>query len=201
MLSPTLSPTQHIEGASNGNGTVVCAASYSHTMFQPGSGKKFTLFSPSGFSSIEDAQPMLSAYSLLGSRDREEANLLARAQADLFPILKENTLVFIDQELPYGLAIVMARNVELHLFGVYTPDFSLLAVTNLQNFEEMLEQHHPKEFWIHRFKPRDTCQFVFSTRRVCSRWFRWGAQENLSSTAARFVALERSLFKSSLSDG
>lgn len=193
-LMPFTAPSQHIDGSSNGSGAVVCKASAEHVFFQPDLGKKLTFFASRGYADYEEAKELMKLHSTI--QQTQDGDSSARQVAELlFPHLQPNSLVFLDQEKPYGSTIVLTSGVEMRLFGVYTPDFALLAVTNLQNFEDLLHKHHPSEFWLHRFLPRDTAHFIVFTKRVCARWFRWKSQDNLTSTAARFVALERLLFK------
>lgn len=194
-LLPHLEESQHIEGATGGNGTVVCQATNKHTFFQPELGKKVLFFSSSaGYDDYDRAKSIMGLYVSLRQSKDEDSKALQVAES-LFPHLLPNSLVFLDQETPYGAATILTNGVELRLIGVYTQDFALLAITNIQNFEERLNIEYPSVFWTHRFETRDMAYLLLFTKRVCARWFRWKSQENLSSTAARFAALEKLLFK------
>jgi hypothetical protein len=194
-LLPTLSDeSQHIEGSSGGNGTVVCQATCRYTFFQPELGKKVTFFSSHGYESYELTKSTMELYASMRQTKEEDSNA-SQVAGRLLQHVMPHSLIFIDQEAPYGAATILANGVELRLFGVYNADYALLAVTNIQNFEERLSVEHPSVFWTHRFPPKDSAYLMLFTKRICARWFRWKSQDNLSSTAARFVALERLLYR------
>lgn len=197
---PFLSPHSahsHLNTSSNGVGSVVCHASQQYNFFQPELGRKVEFFASQGYPTFESAQTLMQAYS---SMNLQEETFADRVRTIVFPALAPNSAVVLDQETPYGTVVCMSNGVELRMFGVYTQDYSLLVVTNVQNFEELLKQDYPGKFWIHRFQPKDLVQFVVFTRRVCARWFRWMGKTNLSGAASRFVALENLLFRGSFDD-
>ena len=193
FLSPSSSYVQSMEGATNGNGTVVCYASQQHTFFQPEHNRKLTLFSSRGYDNEGKAKPLADIYSKLYS---DEEDSFASKVTDTLPKLQcPNSLVFIAQETPYSACVFLAKDIELRIYGIYTKDYALLAFSNLQNFEQLLRNSYRELYWLYRFLPRDEVAFVAFPRRVCSRWFRWGQQGALLSYATRYAVLERHIFR------
>lgn len=97
-------------------------------------------------------------------------------------------LLAVDQVGLNANVTLMARNVELRMYGVYSPSFDLLVWTNLADYAQLLRQYPYDDVWVHPFEPvNDVCR-VLHTKRICSRWYRWNKEFNPLQS---FAALER----------
>lgn len=184
---------QHIEGAVNGS--VVNIASETHDFYYPQRGRNYTLSSVQNYADNIDVQPIMTGFANIHDKSDIEASFQVNLEHSLFKNIQENSLLVVEQHRPFGLNAIFSKGVELYMFGLHTDTQSLLVWTNLDNYEELLQRNYGDKFWLYRFKPQRDITAVIFSRRVCSRWYRWSQQQNFKSPAARFPALEKSLFK------
>ena len=196
FISKDTEVRQHIEGAVNGS--VVSISSETYDFYYPQRGRNYTLNSIQNYSSEESRQGVMTAFANIHDKSDVDASFHSNLESSFFDTLQENSLLVIEQHKPFGLNAIFSRGVDLYMFGLHTEEQSLLVWTNLANFEDLLNRNYGDKFWLYRFRPRrDTTTVIFS-RRVCSRWFRWSQQANFRSPAARYPALEKSLFSKSI---
>lgn len=91
---------------------------------------------------------------------------------------------FCAQVSPYKLMLSSAQN-RLCVFGLYNDDADLLVVTTIENLVDLIGTN----WWHHRMS---VDSFDISISRLCSRWYRWKRDLNLTSSQ-RFCILERNL--------
>lgn len=91
---------------------------------------------------------------------------------------------FSAQISPYKLTLNSLQN-RLSVFGLYNDSADLLIVTSIDNLVDLIGT----SWWHHRM-PVD--EFSISVPRLCSRWYRWKRELDLTS-AQRFCILERNL--------
>ena len=154
------------------------------------------MYSTSGYGNADDSLSLLRRFCTLHADLEVELPLQVAIRDHILPLVQEPSLVFIEQRSPFGLGVFLSKGVDLHLYGLYSEDQSLLVWTNSPSFEEKLVREYGNAFWIFRFLVRRDVSAVVFTKRLCSRWYRWGQQHDFRSPAARFPALERALFRS-----
>lgn len=97
-------------------------------------------------------------------------------------------LLAVDQVGLNASVTLMARNVELRMYGLHAPAFDLLVWTNMSDYSYVLQQYPYDAVWVHSFEAVNSVCRVLHTKRLCSRWYRWNQNFN---TLQSFAALER----------
>lgn len=183
---------QHIDGAINGS--VVNVASEVHDFYYPQRSRNYVFNSVQNYSEFSVVQPLMSDFANLHAKTEVVSSFHEVLSENVVDQVQDNSLVVVEQHRPFGMNAIFSRGVELYMYGLHNEHQSLLVWTNLSNYEDLLVRNYGDKFWLYRFRPRRDVNFVVFSRRVCSRWFRWGQQENFKNPAARFPALERQIF-------
>lgn len=104
-------------------------------------------------------------------------------------------LLFVEHKQPFGLHRVVTRDSALYGFGLWTDQHEVLVLTNVENYDTVLQFAQPRDLWIYRMRPTMQANVTVNTARVCSRWARWVRNSAvLSHSSVRFAALEATLF-------
>ena len=193
FISNDVEVRQHIEGSVNGS--VISVASESRDFFYPQRGRNYSLNSVQNYASEDSVQSIMTGFANIHDKSDVDASFHGNLEHSFADKIQDNSLLVVEQHRPFGLNAIFSRSMDLYMYGLYTEDQSLLVWTNLASYEDLLQRTYGDKFWLYRFRVRrDTTAVIFS-RRVCSRWFRWSQQPNFKNPAARFPALEKSLFR------
>lgn len=104
-------------------------------------------------------------------------------------------LIYLEQSAPFGMHRLLTRSSNLYGFGVWSQHHEILVLTNVENYDLMLQTAQPRDLWIYRMRSTLQANIAVNTSRVCSRWARWVRESAiLSHSSVRFAALESSLF-------
>jgi hypothetical protein len=189
-----LEVNQHIEGSVAGS--VVCHASESHPFFYPQRGRNYTLNSVQNYANEADMSAIMNGFANI--HDKSDAdidtNFHSNLESSLYDKVQENSLLSIEQHRPFGITALFSKGIDLYMYGLYSEEQNLLVWTNLASFEDLLQREYGNRLWLYRFRPRRDVTTVLFAKRLCSRWYRWSQQANLKNPAARYPALEKSLF-------
>lgn len=109
-------------------------------------------------------------------------------------------IVGLEQRSPYGFTVITSLDCELYLYGLHSNRVSVLYWTNMEqeSFENLVRQECGNTYWFYRFLPRKNQTLVLHTKRICSRWYRWGENPSMRDPSRRFQALETSLSNGAL---
>lgn len=177
------------------NGSVVCLATESQPFYYPQRGRAYTFNSVQNYGEDAPVADLMSNFANIHDKNEIEGSFHTSLDHQLYPRIKENSLITIEQHKPFGLISIISKGVDLYMFGLHNEFQSLLVWTNLATYEDLLQRNYGDDFWLYRFKMRRDLTTVIFSRRVCSRWYRWSQQANFKSAASRFPALEKSLFR------
>jgi hypothetical protein len=184
----------HVDGSPNGRFAVT--ASHSEEIFLPSRGRDFYVKS-SMQCGLEDAARLTEK---LASRTDEEATLRVKVARELVPTVDRPNLFTIEQRRPFGMSAVISNSVDTYFLGVHTEAADFLLWSNCDNLEEQLCDARPLDsFWFFRFVVRRDFGVVLHSRRLASRWYRYGQSSSMKDPAKRFQSIERSLFDPSRS--
>jgi hypothetical protein len=180
----------HLEGSYSG--TVVTAASrVPNQFFYPQRNRKRRIFSATEEFYINNDETEVAKYFTEIEKYSEQE------ERDPFDSLVENMVhsriqgahfLSIDQVGLNASVTLMVRNVQMRMYGVYSPAFDLLVWTNLADYPATLRTYPYDDVWTTSFEPVDDICRVLHTRRICSRWHRWSKEFN---PLQRFAILER----------
>ena len=192
LMPPEVEVNQHIEGSIVGS--VVCHASESYPFYYPQRGRNYTLNSVQNYATEKDMFGIMTGFANIHDKSDVDTSFHSNLEHSLYEQVQENSLLSIEQHRPFGITAIFSKGVDLYMFGLHSKEQSLLVWTNLASFEDMLQREHGDEYFLYRFRARRDVTTVIFAKRVCSRWYRWSQQSAFQSPAARFPALERSLF-------
>lgn len=189
----------HVEGTVNGKvGTI--AHTQVGPLFVPQKGRSYFLSASCPVS--EDAAKNSFLSELQGDlvESDSEFGVSSRVQDATLRLGGMNGLYSWEQIRPFGFVALSAVNCELYMYGLHSPRVSVLYWTNMDpvSFEARLRDECGNAFWFYRFLPRRNLSLVLHTKRICSRWYRWGESPNMRDPSRRFQALETSLVNNSL---
>lgn len=132
--------------------------------------------------------------------DSESRKVSGRLLSSLQDAGVSNGIICLEKRLPFGFIGISALDCELYLYGLHNQRVSVLYWTNLEpeSFEHQLRLECGNSFWFYRFLPRKNLTMVLHTKRICSRWYRWGETPTMKDPSRRFQALEASLVNGAL---
>lgn len=104
-------------------------------------------------------------------------------------------MTYVNQTKPFGQHSVTTERFPLYWYGVYDDkDTEVLACTNIDPFDALLQLKASTPWWFCRLRSLDTVNVQLNTSRLITKWQRWRASDTLSDSAKRFSALETQLF-------
>ncbi len=179
----------HLEGSYFGTVVNGCNTEPA-TFYYPQRSRSRRIFSAtSGFYEYNDETTIANLYSELEKQDPDEPYDLM-VEETIQNRIQGPHMLAVDQFGSNANLTLMVRNVELNLYGLHCDDYDLLIWSNINNYASVLYQNGLNTMWLYSFKPIENICRVLHTRRICSRWYRWGKDFN---PLQRFAALERML--------
>jgi hypothetical protein len=170
----------HVEGSTYGQ--VAVEAPIQAEVSPGASGRNFT---------VSSALPMLCSQETLVRRLTDNYNerdtLAGRLNGSDLGV----NMVVLEQRHPHGYLVVLARNLNCYLYGIYSEESTSLIITNVANYYELVTEQNNNAYMVHRMGMHHNLCTVLYTKRLCSRFYRYRTA-NLTPPKM-FSALERSL--------
>ena len=196
---PTLPPldripfhveSPHLEGAYYGTVVNGCTRE-PQKFFYPQRSRSRRIFSATeGFYQYNDEGAVAGLFSDLEKQSEgdEKDSFDSMMEESVHQHIVGPHLLAVDQVGLNASVTLMANNIELRMYGLHAPAFDLLVWTNLGDYSYVLQQYPYDAVWVHPFEPVNNICRVLHTKRICSRWYRWGKDFNPLQS---FAALER----------
>lgn len=122
------------------------------------------------------------------------AALVSDPNAQLPPALTPG-LLYIEHQTPFSMHRVLTKDAMLYAHGLWTNQHEVLVLTNVENYDLLVQLAQPRNLWLHRMRPEANANVTVNTQRMCSRWARWVRDSTvLAHSSERFSSLETALF-------
>jgi hypothetical protein len=193
FLTQSHPASSHVRGGVNGS--VSIEASFRNTLYYPARSVVFNAYSSARYETQEDLYPIVDAMSHLSMDQEGDTSLAGSLFESIKRVALPHSTLILERTEPFGMSIVLNKDVPLYWFGLWNENHSLLVLTTISNLDSLLDRYYPNVWWVYRFQVSNSMFSVLYSRRICSRWYRWGTNAYTTNPFNRFAALERSLFR------
>jgi len=190
VLSAKVTPTVPLLGKLGPSGTVRIQASCQEPAFFPQKGKTYEIYSSRGFDEVTMASFLNGFTDAYSSADGFIAQRLADSLLPRIP----SSVTCVYQTSPYQLLFLAAKETELNLYGLSSPQAEILAFSNLHqaDFHNLLTEH-PTQYFSYRMLSLDKPAAI-PISRVLYKWNKWKSAKGFDSLQ-KFSALERYIMR------
>lgn len=180
---------QHIRGSYNGYFWESCSNESIPEVFMPARDKTaFINYSGVITNSHEEIRHFISEL----DSTPDSPPFAVNAKDNLLDKLDGSFSLTINNVSTHSTFLLLAKQVELYLFGVTCKEGSFLTWTNDGDFESRMRDRYGNDFWFYRFRPLTNGLIFFPTQRYCARWYQWSSAFN-NDKLKTFAALEQAI--------